>query len=107
MASSDVSLPTQRANGSLPFRCLFASFLLVKRGFRQQDASSLGVWLIVATLGARMRYGTWSALDGTRAARSAPNTPPPTRSGNAFAAAVVVATVDLLFLVALFEWLAL
>jgi hypothetical protein len=35
-----------------------------------------------------------------------PQYPPPPRSGNAFAAAVFAATADLLFLIALFEWLA-
>ena len=108
LASSDVSLPTHKGPMVLlTFRCPFRQLLPLKRGYRQQGASSLGV----CEFGNRRNVRGSNALQdmvssGWHAcSRERPHYPPP-RSGNAFAAAVVGATADLLLLIALFEWLA-
>jgi hypothetical protein len=63
-----------------------------------------GLEFLFATSGARMRYTTMSSLGWYACGSERPKYPSPPRSGNAFAAAVVTAIADLLFLIALFEW---
>jgi len=92
----------------LPFRCLFRQLLPLKRGY----ANKVRVAWVFASLANRRNVRGSNALQdmvssGWHACgRERPLYPPPPRSGNAFAAAVVAATADLLFLIALFEWLA-